>query len=267
MDSLQRIGDWFAAEYRKNGLKILTGVKYTSMVASPILAAFGAVRAYKEIEKRKKERNVEELPLKETIGIVAKNEVQAAISMAGGIAASAKVDHDMKETINALTTTVMLGENKIRELKDAEKETVGKEKAEEIQKKADEKAIKNADTRGVVCDPVRGIYPCVDTKTGQIFPSSKAKIEDAFSMVKREVIYDTVFLGQFLEAAGGTWYLNNVEVCTAGSEYCWPESRNEIYEIEIRLMEDAYGQPMYVITYPENGGLAAVNDIPWKIEH
>lgn len=267
MDSLQRIGDWAIGQYRKNGLKWLTGVKYTSMVASPILAAFGAVRAYKEIEKRKKERNTEEIPLKETVMIVAKNELPSLISVTGGIAASAKIDHDMKQTIDALTTAVVLGENKIRELKEAEKEVVGEEKREEIQKKADEKVIKNANTKGIMCDPVRGIYPCVDTKTGQIFPSSKAKIEDAFNMVKREVIYDNVFLGQFLEAAGGTWYLNNEEVCFAGSEYCWPESRTEIYEIDISLMEDAYGQPMYVIKYPEKGGLTPVNDLPWKIEH
>lgn len=266
-ESLERIGKWITAEYRKNGLKLMTGIKYTSMVASPILSAFGAVKAYKEIEKRKKEREVKELPLKETIRIVAKNEAATLISMVGGIAASAKADHDMRETIDALTTTVVLGENKLRELKEAEKETVGEEKSEEIQKKADEKAIKNADTRGVMCDPVRGIYPCVDTKTGQIFSSSKAKIEDAFNMVQREALYDNVFLGQFLEAAGGVWYLNNTEVCTAGSEYLWPESKANVYEISIQLMEDAYGQPMYVIEYPEHGGLTPINDLPWKIEH
>ena len=267
MDSLERIGNWFTDAYRKNGLKWLTGVKYTSMVASPILAAFGAVKAYKEIEKRKKELETEKLPPKEMAKIIVKNGAAAGISMIGGIAASAKVDHDMKQTIDALTTTVVLGENKLRELKEAEKEVVGEEKREEIQKKADEKAVQNAETKGIAVDPVRGIYPCLDTKTGQIFPTSKANIESAFAMVQREVIYDNVFLGQFIEACGGNWYINNIEACTAGSEYCWPESKSSVYQIEIDLMEDKYGQPMYVIKYPENGGLTLVNKLPWKIEH
>lgn len=263
MESIQRIGDWFIDQYRKNGLKILTGVKYTSMVTSPILAAFGAVRAYREIERRKKEG---ELALKDKVLIVAKNEAAAVLTTVGGIAASAKVDHDMRQTIDALTTTVVLGENKLRELKEAEKEVAGEEKREEIQKKADEKAVENAETKGVMCDPVRGIYPCLDTMTGQIFPNSKAGIENAFSNVCRRSIYDNVFLGEFIEDCGGIWYLNNTEVCTAGSKYCWPETKNNIYRIEIELMEDKYGQPMYVIYYPSDSGLIHVNELPWNVD-
>ena len=264
MESIQRIGDWFVNEYRKNGLKWLNGVKYTSMVASPILAAFGAVRAYKEMEKRKKEG---ELSLKDKAVIVAKNEAAAFTSMVGGIAASAKVDHDMKQTIDALTTMVVLGENKIRELKEAEKEVVGEEKREEIQKKADEKAIQNAETRGVVCDPVRGIYPTLDTKTGQIFPSSKTKIESAMNYVNKNTsLGDNVMFGDFLMECGGTWYMNGEEVCEIGSEYCWPSTKIDIYEIVIDIREDKYGQPMYVILYPEGCGLTPVSDLPWAVD-
>lgn len=267
METVERVSKWFTDEYRKNGLKWLTKFKYTGMVVSPILSAFGAVRAYKEIEKRKKEKNVERLPLKESALIVAKNEAAAVLTMAGGIAATAKSDQKMKETIDALTTAVVIGDNKIRELKEAEKEVVGKEKREEIQKKADEKAVQNTDTRGMERDPERGIYPCLDTKTGQLIKkTSKAKIENAFNMVKREVIRDNVFLGQFIEACGGIWYLNNIEACSAGSEYVWPESTLAEYEIEIGWMEDMYGNPMLVIYYPENGGLTSVSELPWTIE-
>ena len=61
--------------------------------------------------------------------------------------------------------------------------------------------------------------------------------------------------------------MNNIEACTVGSEYVWPESTTNEYEIEIGWMEDLYGNPMMVIYYPENGGLTNVNDLPWKIEH
>lgn len=268
MESVERIVNWFSGEYRKNGLKWLAGIKYTGMVVSPVLSAFGAVRAYKEIERKKKEKNVEKLPLKDTALIVAKNEAFAVLTTAGGIAATAKSDQKMKETIDALTTLVVVGDNKFKEFKEAEKEVVGEEKHEEIQKKADEKALHNVDTRDMERDPERGIYPCLETKTGQIIRNtSKAKIENAFSMVKREVIRDNVFLGQFIEACGGIWYMNNIEACTVGSEYVWPESTTNEYEIEIGWIEDMYGNPMMVIYYPENGGLTNVNDLPWKIEH
>ena len=265
MESIQRIGDWFVNEYRKNGLKWLNGVKYTSMVASPILAAFGAVRAYKEMEKRKKEG---ELSLKDKAVIVAKNEAVAFTSMVGGIAASAKVDHDMKQTIDALTTMVVLGENKIRELKEAEKEVVGEEKREEIQKKADEKAVQNIDTKGILCDPMRGIYPTFDTMTGQLFPSSEAKIQAAINYVNRNVnLGDNVLFGQFLQECGGIWYLGTDEVCTVGSDYCWPASRIDIYDVTVSSLKDKNGQLFYAILYPEGCGLTPVNDLPWRIEN
>lgn len=267
METVERVSKWFADEYRKNGLKWLAGIKYTSMVTSPILAAFGAVRAYKEIERRKKEKNVEKLPIKETAVIIAKNEAGAALAMAGAIATTAKSDQKMKEMIDAGTTLAVISQNQFRELKEAEKEVIGKEKSEEIQKKAEEKVVKNADTSGIQCDKVRGIYPCLDTKTGQIFPSSKAKIEAAFSMVQREVIFDNVFLGQFIEECGGMWYVGNIEACKVGSEYLWPESNRNIYKIDIEWKEDVYGNPMLVIFYPDDGGLCPCNEIPWKIEH
>lgn len=273
MESLQRIGDFVVNEYKKNGIKWLTRAKYTSMVASPFLAAFGAVKADREIQKRKKERNVEKLPLVETAGIIVKNEAGAAISMVGGIVASVKVDEKYQQTIDALTTAVVLGEDKLREIKETEKEVVGKEKSEEIQKKAEEKRKEHVDTRNMARDETRGVLPCLETKTGQILPpNTKAFFQTAFVEVQQRSLQDNVFLGEFIELCGGLWFMQvsdydgQREVCKVGSDYLWPENHNTMYKIDIRDGKDMFGLPIYVIEYPENCGLVSKYELPWAVD-
>ena len=246
MESLERIGDWLAGEYRKNGMKWLTGIGYTSIVASPILAAFGAIRAYKEIEKRKKERNVEQLPLKETAGIVAMNAAAPVIVTAAAIASTAKVQNTLIAKNDALTTAVVLGENKLRELKEAEKETVGEEKAKEIQDKAKNKVVEKTDAGDVFYDIEKGEYPCMDSMTGQIFQSSEAKVQAAINIVNRNSLNgQNTMLSEFLESCGG-------RVSDLGDMYVWPASKKADYSVFTDFRRDLNGRALLVIEYPDN---------------
>lgn len=249
MESLQRIGDFFVNEYKKNGIKWLTRAKYTSMVASPFLAAFGAVKADREIQKRKKERNVEKLPLIETAGIIVKNEAGAAISMVGGIVASVKVDEKYQQTIDALTTAVVLGEDKLREIKEAEKEVVGKEKSEEIQKKAKEKLVSKEETNEKI-DP-GDIYKCRCSFSGMEIRTTQALFDKALLALNYDVINGfEQRLNEFL----GNCDIDPFVACEEskiGELYGWvPNNKRTGYSgIDLVYKKDENGKPFYLIVY------------------
>lgn len=257
MESIERFGNWIADEYRKNGMKWISRFGYTGIVVSPILAAYGAIKAYKAMEKRKKELGVEELPLKESAKIVAVNAAAPVATTVLTLVSTAKVQKELTKANESLSNQLASAVVLSRELKEAQKEVVGEEKAEEIQQKAAEKVVQNVDTKDVMCDPVRGIYPCIDTMTGQVFPTSQTRINAAMDMVRHNTFYgQNVSHTEFLEFCGG-------KQCFASDAYVWPASHNADYQIRIGSTLDSYGQLCYTIEYPYDCGLVYTEDLPF----
>lgn len=194
------------------------------------------------------------LPFKETAVIVAENAIVPAAIVGVTIYSTAKVQKDLtdkyKSASDALTTALVLGENKVRELKEAEKEVVGEKKSEEIQKKADEKAVQNTETKGLNSGTGPDVYIGIDVLTGQSFLTTNAQIENAKIMVNRLLAEGfEVTLNDFLEKCSLEPY--DLDTCELGDKYKWyPTEKNRELSIVTDYHHDKYGRPAYLILYP-----------------
>ena len=241
-ESLAKIGNWLEESWKQNHTKILTRISYAGIFTGPVLGFFAGVRTKTEIEKRKKERNVEMLPLDEMVKIGAKESVGTAVATVATYVSARKVNSDLTKTIDALTTMAVVRENAIHEIKEAEKEVVGEKKAEEIQEKADKKALSKADTKDIQLNPAAGIYACLEPKTGQIFPTTEHMLNESVKMLNKEVMNgSSVSLSEFIQNCGGDW-------CDFGDIYEFPPCKDG-YDIFHHVEEDRYGRPAYVILY------------------
>ena len=242
MEILERIWDNAFDFYKNHEMKTLGVVKYTSIVASPILAAFAAVRTIREIEKRKGERG-EDLTPKEKLQIAAQNAIVPVIATGAALYATATVDKKNADTINALTTAVVLGEEKYKELKEAQKEVVGEEKSEDIEKKANEKALAKIDTSQVQTNPAMDIYACREPKKGQIWATTPKQLDDAITYVLRTTASGKdVSLQDFIVEAGG-------DPTELGELYIFPGKLGAEYNIFYGNAPDRNGRPGYYIMY------------------
>ena len=240
MESIERIGNVLEKFYRKNDMKILSTIRYTGIVAAPILAASASVRAYKEIQAREKEG---ELSLKDKIKICFKYGIVPVFVTGMTVAVTNEVDQKYIAGKEALTTALVLGEKEYRELKEAQKEVVGEEKSKEIQNKANEKSLENEETNNLAIDPVRGVWPTKDSKTGQMFPMSEHKFNNAVLLLNENTMNgQNVYHSEFLEWCGG-------ESCELGFDYYWPANPNVKYWPSLEGTKDRYGRPSYLIKY------------------
>ena len=241
MEVLTKFTNAIEKFYCENDMKILGGVKYTSMVVAPILAAAAAVRTVKTIESLEREHGP--IKPKEKIKIILKNSVLPIGVTAAGIYSSAKIDSKNEKTIEALTTGAVLMEREYRELKESQTEVVGKEKSAEIEKKKNEKAFETIDTSQVKTDPLNGVYACREPKLGQIWATTQNKLTAAITNVyRRTAAGNDVSLEDFITDAGG-------DPSEFGELYGFKGKLGVEYNITWSYADDRNGNPGFIIVY------------------
>ena len=248
MESIERIGSWFEDFYRKNDIKILSRIRYTGIVAGPILAAAAGIRAYKELKSKK------ECSLKEKILICAKHAAVPTIVTTATIVATNKVDQKYIASKEAIATLAVLTEKEYKELKEAQKEVVGEEKSKEIEKKADENKAKASGIENLEVNPQKGIYGCIEPKTGQVFPTTKATLDQAITNLYRTTTSGKDYTMQdFVLDAGG--YLFEF-----GESFGWEGKLGIEYYVSYDNFHDRNGNPCFRIIYGNGSEPTIIND-------
>lgn len=134
---------------RKNASTLLTVGAATGVVTTTALAIKATPRAEKSIAAKKEELGKDKLTVAETVKACWKDYIYAGGSMIGTIGcivgATCVMKADHKAAIAGLSSVmeraVMAKEKEIANLKEEMTKSLGEEKAEEIQKKAEEKTL------------------------------------------------------------------------------------------------------------------------------
>lgn len=181
-------GEWT----KKHSPEILLGAGLAGMFSALILVNKEAPKAEKEIEKRKKELNVDKLSIGETIKTVWKIYLPAAIITSASTASIIFSNNIKTKRTMALATACALSETAFKEYKDKVKETIGEKKEAEIEKRvAEDKALKDyipLDTN--IINTGKGTTLCFDALTSRYFYSDRNNIEKAINKLNQSLLSD-----------------------------------------------------------------------------
>lgn len=165
----------------RNGPEILSKLCIGGVIVTVGLAIQATAEAIKRIEN-KKEESEEDLSPVEVAKVAAPCYVPTAISCALTIACAASSNSAHSRRSAAFATAYSISESALRDYQRKVKDTVGEEKAEEIQKAAHKEIL---DSRPCSDEMERcalegtGRYLCYETTSGRYFYSDKNSIRDA----------------------------------------------------------------------------------------
>lgn len=202
--SIKNLGKSLINFVKKNKSPIMVGVGICGMYGAIADAVRVTPVAHKRIEARKQELRVDKLPVMETIKTAGScylpTIVMSAVStgcIIGGTSCNIRQNA-------ALATAYTMSENALKEYKAAAAETIGEEKAREIQTVATEKKIlSDSPTRNnIVVNDANTLW-CYDTYTGRRFCASRDEIECAKNEVNHIINSDgTASLNDFHDRVG-----------------------------------------------------------------
>lgn len=167
---------------RKNGPDILTKITIGGIIVTVGLAIQATTEAIKRVDAKKKEAGSETLTALETIKAAVPCYLPTAASCAITIACAASANSAHSRRNAALATAYSISETALRDYQNKVVETVGTEKADEIQQAIDQDVI-NAHPcpkeieQGIVDG--NGRHLCYESKSGRYFYSDKNTIREA----------------------------------------------------------------------------------------
>lgn len=167
---------------RKNGPDILTKFCIGGIVVTVGLAIQATTEAVKRVESRKEADGVETLTPMETIKVAAPCYLPTAASCALTIACAASANSAHSRRNAALATAYSISETALRDYQKKVADTVGTEKAEEIQQAVDQDVMDahpcpKEMEQGIVDG--NGRHLCYESKSGRYFYSDKNTIREA----------------------------------------------------------------------------------------
>ena len=132
----------FSKKIKRNAPKILKGVGYAGLIASPILAVIGTIPAVRAYDKRKEELGVEKLPVKEIVKTTWKYYIPTVAVTSLSTAAAIKGDVMQDKRTALLAAAYGAAERTFADYKEKVVEQIGEDKAKLVDK---EVLIKQAD--------------------------------------------------------------------------------------------------------------------------
>lgn len=229
--------------YKAHAPRILTGICVAAIGTTSVTAITGTVKAVRACDEKKKELKTDKLTVGELIKTCWKYYIPMGVSMAVGTGAAigACIEGEHKAAI--LASALQCAENSSRDILEASKEVVGKEKTEEIQEKAAEKAVQRATTAdNAIQNFGTGEDLIVEPVTGTIMRGDINTIErGTLEFNKRIITYqEEPSWGEWWEAIGVYTPSLLVDVpCTNPIEFAKPMA------IEI----ESLGKPAFLLRY------------------
>ena len=224
--------------------EILTGIGVAGMVTSTVLAVKATPKAYRLVNDRKDELEVEKLPVTELVKTTWKCYIPAAVTCGASIACLVGASSVNFKRNAALATAYKLSEAALSEYKDAVIETIGEKKEQSVRDKvAEERLKKNPVSKSEVIVTGNGTTLCYDPVGNSYFKSSIQQIESAKNKLNARMLSENyVSLNDFYDELG-------IGPTKLGDDLGWDIYKDGLIDIAFssRLAED--GTPCLVMDY------------------
>lgn len=228
---------------KKHSPQILIGFGVAGMVGATVLAVAVTPKAMKLIEEKKEEEGKDHLTPLETVQTTWKCYIPTAImtlASAGCIIGSCTISTRRYAALGAAYKVIATGYN---EYKNKVVETVGEEKAKEINTKVSQEQIKNnpPQKQNIILTG-KGDILCLESLTHRYFRSSVNEIKRAVNEINKRIFHELyVQLNDFFDELGlpGT---------VLGSELGW-NSKGILLDVDFTSELSYDNEPVLVINY------------------
>ena len=224
--------------------EILTGIGVAGMVTSTVLAVKATPKAYRLVNDRKDELEVEKLPVTELVKTTWKCYIPAVVTCGASIACLVGASSVNFKRNAALATAYKLSEAALSEYKDAVIETIGEKKEQSVRDKvAEERLKKNPVSKSEVIVTGNGTTLCYDPVGNSYFKSNIQQIESAKNKLNARMLSENyVSLNDFYDELG-------IGPTKLGDDLGWDIYKDGLVEIAFssQLAED--GTPCLVMDY------------------
>lgn len=224
--------------------EILTGIGVAGMVTSTVLAVKATPKAYRLVNDRKDELEVEKLPVTELVKTTWKCYIPAVVTCGASIACLVGASSVNFKRNAALATAYKLSEAALSEYKDAVIETIGEKKEQSVRDKvAEERLKKNPVSKSEIIVTGNGTTLCYDPVGNSYFKSNIQQIESAKNKLNARMLSENyVSLNDFYDELG-------IGPTKLGDDLGWDIYKDGLVEIAFssQLAED--GTPCLVMDY------------------
>ena len=224
--------------------EILTGIGVAGMVTSTVLAVKATPKAYRLVNDRKDELEVEKLPVTELVKTAWKCYIPAVVTCGASIACLVGASSVNFKRNAALATAYKLSEAALSEYKDAVIETIGEKKEQSVRDKvAEERIKKNPVSKSEIIVTGNGTTLCYDPVGNSYFKSNIQQIESAKNKLNARMLSENyVSLNDFYDELG-------IGPTKLGDDLGWDIYKDGLVEIAFssQLAED--GTPCLVMDY------------------
>ena len=224
--------------------EILTGIGVAGMVTSTVLAVKATPKAYRLVNDRKDELEVEKLPVTELVKTTWKCYIPAVVTCGASIACLVGASSVNFKRNAALATAYKLSEAALSEYKDAVIETIGEKKEQSVRDKvAEERLKKNPVSKSEIIVTGNGTTLCYDPVGNSYFKSNIQQIESAKNKLNARMLSENyVSLNDFYDELG-------IGPTKLGDDLGWDIYKDGLIDIAFssRLAED--GTPCLVMDY------------------
>lgn len=188
----------------KHSPEILTSFGIAGMLATVVLAVKATPKALSVIEDKKKEEDIDELSVKETVRATWTFYVPAAVTCGVSLACLICANSEHMKRNAALIAAYTLSESSRETYKKKVIETIGENKEKEIRQSIAEDEIKKAAAKSpdVVMIGSDDVW-CYDEWSGRAFKSDMERIKKAINELNKNMIRDTfITLNEFYSEIG-----------------------------------------------------------------
>ena len=224
--------------------EILTGIGVAGMVTSTVLAVKATPKAYRLVNDRKDELEVEKLSATELVKTTWKCYIPAAVTCGASIACLVGASSVNFKRNAVLATAYKISEAALSEYKDAVIETIGEKKEQSVRDKvAEERLKKNPVSKSEIIVTGNGTTLCYDPVGNSYFKSNIQQIESAKNKLNARMLSENyVSLNDFYDELG-------IGPTKLGDDLGWDIYKDGLVEIAFssQLAED--GTPCLVMDY------------------
>ena len=224
--------------------EILTGIGVAGMVTSTVLAVKATPKAYRLVNDRKDELEVEKLPVTELVKTTWKCYIPAVVTCGASIACLVGASSVNFKRNAALATAYKLSEAALSEYKDAVIETIGEKKEQSVRDKvAEERLKKNPVSKSEVIVTGNGTTLCYDPVGNSYFKSSIQQIESAKNKLNARMLSENyVSLNDFYDELG-------IGHTKLGDDLGWDIYKDGLIDIAFSSQLADDGTPCLVMDY------------------
>lgn len=224
--------------------EILLGVGIVGIGTSIILAVKATPKAMELIEQKKEEEKVEKLTAVETVKTTWKCYIPTAVTTACTVMCLIKSNSEHTKRTAALATAYEFSRTALEQYKDKVVKVVGEKKAEKVKEEVAKEQVEEVTKQNgstIVMMNNDDVY-CMDSLSGQIFPSNIDKIKKAENEINYTLLNESyISLNTFYSLIGA-------ETSRLGSELGWNIDFGKL-EISYTTQISDDGKPCLVIEY------------------